>query len=115
MRKLRIAITILMLCIVAVTLSGCMSMPASMAVSTKPLDQGGYTEVGPATGRAVGVMILGIPLSEPYPQRSAVDRAVAKGGGDALVNVTTDMTQLQIGPVVLIITTVKGTAVTSNK
>ena len=95
--------------------SGCMSVPSSLSVSTKPLAPGGYTELGPATGRAVGVMILGIPLSEPYPNRAAVDRAVQKGGGDALINVTSDMAQIMIGPVTFIITTVKGTGVSTNK
>lgn len=97
--------------ILIVTASGCMSFPAGVAGSTKPLAAGSYTEVGPAQGTAFGIMLIGIPLSEPYPARSAVDRALKNGGGDALVNVTIDNTQLLLGPVTLVFTTAKGTAV----
>ena len=91
--------------------TGCMSMPAGVASSTKPLAPGGYTELGPATGDAFGLIVFGIPLSEPYPAKRSVDRAIANGGGDALVNVTVDVMQIQLFVAVLIWTTTHGTGV----
>ncbi len=103
-------------CLVAVLVSGCMTAPSGVAASTKPLAQDGYTSIGPTEGRAVGVYLLGlIPLSEPYPARAAVDRAIRQGGGDALVDVTVDYMTIMIPPFVnVMITTANGTAVKSN-
>ena len=103
-------------CLVALMAAGCMTAPTGVAPSTKPLAPGGYTEMGKVKGRAVGVFLLGIlPLSEPYPARSAVDRAVKKGGGDAMVDVTLDHMNIMIPPFVsVLITTASGTAVKSK-
>ena len=105
----------MMLLIVGVVCGGCMSSPAGIESSTKPLNPGGYTELGAVKGNAVGVIVFGFPVSEPYPARIAVDRAISKGGGDALVNVTTDVTQILLGPVTIVWTTVNGTAVSSTQ
>ena len=91
--------------------TGCMSMPAGVASSTKPLAPGGYTELGPATGDAFGLIVFGIPLSEPNPAKQSVDRAIANGGGDALINVTLDVMQIQLFVAVLVWTTTNGTGV----
>lgn len=102
----------ILLSMMGVIFAGCMAVPASTAPSTKPLSQDGYTTLGKAKGRAVGVYVLGIlPLSEPYPARKSVDRAIAKGGGDALVDLTTDHMVLPIPFVSITISTTQGTAV----
>ena len=104
-----------LLLIAGILMGGCMSTPAGVSSSTIPLTQGGYTEIGPTKGRAVGIILLGIPISEPYPARAAIDRAVEAGGGDAMVNVTVDMTQIPLFIVNFIFTTVNGTAVKTIK
>lgn len=111
----RILIVCLIAGLIMIACPGCMSIPASTACSTKPLTPGGYTEIGPAKGRAYGVMVMGIPVSEPYPCRSSVDRAIASGGGDALINLTTDYSQINLLLAVIIISTTQGTAVSSNQ
>ena len=108
----RLGLAALAVC-VGLVFSGCISTPQGVSSSTKPLAPGGYTELGNTTGKAFGVILFGIPLSEPTPARSAVDRAIASGGGDAMINVTMDMTQVPLGIVSFIWTTVKGTAVRS--
>jgi hypothetical protein len=97
----------------ALFFSGCMSAPAGISASTKPLKQGGYTELGPVNGKAWGAILLGIPIGEMAPARKAVDRAIEKGGGDALVNVTADYTQLNLFVASILWTSVNGTAVKS--
>lgn len=102
-------------CVLVAILSGCAAVPAGIASSTKPLDQNGYTQLGPTKGRSVGVYLMGIiPLSEPYPARKSVDRAIERGGGDALVNVTTDHMILPIPIIQFTISTTHGTAVQSK-
>ncbi len=102
-------------CLMALLVSGCMTAPSGLAASTKPLAQDGYTSIGPTQGRAVGIYLLGlIPLSEPYPAREAVDRAIRQGGGDAMVDVTLDYMTITIPFVNVVITTANGTAVKSN-
>lgn len=101
--------------VLAVVVAGCMSMPTGLAPSTMPLAPGSYTEMGKARGHAVGVIVLGIAVSEPFPCRAAVDRAIASSGADALVNVSADATQILLGPFTIITTTVQGTAVRVNK
>lgn len=107
--------TLLAACLIVALLAGCMATPTGVASSTKPLDQNGYTTLGKTKGRAVGIYLLGIlPLSEPYPARKSVDRAIAKGGGDALVDVTVDHMVLPIPFVSITISTANGTAVRSK-
>lgn len=103
-------------CLTISLLAGCAAMPVSTAPSTKPLNQNGYTTLGKAKGRAVGIYILGIiPISEPYPARISVDRAVASGGGDALIDLTTDTMALPIPLLYITISTTQGTAVQSKQ
>jgi len=107
--------TLILISALILGLTGCMSLPVGVSDSTKPLNQGGYTELGrTGKGHAVGVIVMGIPVSEPYPCKSATKRAIANGGGDALVCVTSDYTQIMLPFVSFIISTVQGTAVQSK-
>ena len=107
----RTGLVVLLAC--ALLFSGCISAPAGLAASTKPLSPGGYTELGPVNGKAWGAILLGIPIGEMTPARIAVDRAIAKGGGDAMVNVTVDYTQVNLFIASILWTSVNGTAVKS--
>ena len=60
------------------------------------------------------ILLFGYPLTGRCPSRTAVDRAILEGGGDAMVNVTTDSKQLVLGPVTFVKTVVKGKAVKSK-
>lgn len=113
MKKLT-RMTLVLLLSVGLVLSGCVSTPAGIAPSTKPLKAGGYVEMGPAKGQAFGMVILGVPITELDPARTATDRAIENGGGDAMVNITVDQTVLNLFVVTLIWTNVHGTGVQSN-
>ena len=108
MKKFILALVIM---VVAV---GCMSQPVTIADSNIPLTPGKYTEIGPAQGRAFGIMIFGLALSEPYPAKSAVERALAGAEADALTGITGDATIIQLGPISFVTTTVNATAVKVN-
>jgi hypothetical protein len=100
---------------VAATLAGCSNLPVTIAPSTIPLQQGKYTVIGPATGEATGVSIIGIPVSGYRQAAIARDRAIAAAGGDALVNVAGDVLILDLGIVRIDWLTIEGDAVKVQK
>ena len=113
--KMKKILALILISVLILGLSGCMSLPVGVSDSTKPLNQDGYTDLGrTGRGHAVGVIVMGIPVSEPYPCKSATKRAIANGGGDALICVTSDYTQIYLWLVSIIISTVQGTAVQSK-
>ncbi len=100
------------LCAVAVIGAGCIAIPAGIAASTEPLEPGKYTEIGPASGSAYGIAVMGIPASEPgSPTQIALGRALNTSGGDALIRAAVDVTQYNFLWVTVIQSTVSGTAV----
>ncbi|MBI4575466.1 MAG: hypothetical protein HY722_04290 [Planctomycetes bacterium] len=109
-------IAVLGVALVALVLVGCSISPVAIAPSNVPLGKDDYTALGPATGRALMVSIMGFPISEPNPVGRARDRAIASvAGAEALVNIATDFTSFPLGPVSLMWTSVHATAVTVNK
>ena len=72
--------------------AGCMHHPGGIAPSTKPLAQGGYTELGKVRGQDCVYHLLGlIPITGGNEMRNAVEDALhTKPLADALVEVTVD-------------------------
>ena len=105
----------LVLSSLALALAGCVSTPASIAPSTTPLAPGSYTVIGPAEGSAMGISIIGIPVSGLRQMGEARDEALKLSGGDALINVAADTTTLNLPLVTLYWTTIEGQAVKVKK
>jgi len=103
--------------IATVGLLGCMAMPAGLTGSTYPITANdSYTEIGPASGSAWGVNILGIPVGELSPAKKAIERALTSSGGDALINNTTmESRMFFLWFVTIYQTKVNGTAVKIQK
>ncbi len=95
---------------------GCMSSHRSSAPSSEPLLPGSYVEIGPARGSASVFKILGIALgdADSLDQR-AMDDAIAKSGGDALVRVSLKEKSCGICLVGTHGVSVKATAVKKNE
>jgi len=85
----------IILLLMAVLLTGCTSIgtlgivmkstgdPGAMLRDTQP-----YKELGPAQGEACRFFLLGVVPWGNATISTAVDDALTKGGGDALINVT---------------------------
>jgi len=73
-------------------LSGCFHSAIGMTPSTKPLEQGGYEELGPAKGTDCLWLFLGaIPISTGNTLQGATKEAIRdRKGADALIQVTAD-------------------------
>ncbi len=85
--------TILML--TAILMSGCTSVGTLGMVTKSTGDPGAmlrnaqpYKELGPAQGKACRFFLLGMVPWGDATLSTAVDGALAKAGGDALINVT---------------------------
>ncbi|MBI4880331.1 MAG: hypothetical protein HY812_11835 [Planctomycetes bacterium] len=108
--NMRFLARIALLALLAST-AACHVFPMTVAPSTVPLAPGEYTELGPASGSSTGFYVFFVPVST----RSSVDAAIAEAmqerGGDALVNVTADVTMTYLIFVNFITTRVYGIAV----
>jgi hypothetical protein len=82
----------LVLAILALTLTaGCASWPGGVASSTAPLNGRDYVVLGHAVGQdSMPLLLSFIPLSGPTTVQEAIDDAVKRQGGDAMINVTVD-------------------------
>ncbi len=91
--------------------AACHVFPMTVAPSTVPLAPGEYTELQPASGSSTGFYVFFVPFST----RSSVDAAIADAlkerGGDALINVTADVSMTYLILVNFITTRVYGVAV----
>ncbi|MFG0320523.1 MAG: hypothetical protein ACF8XB_24845 [Planctomycetota bacterium JB042] len=94
-----------------VGLAACQTAPIALAPSTIPLEPGEYTELGPTSGSAFGFSILFIPITGSSQADDARDAAIADRSGDALINVTADVTTVHLFVVNFVKTTVYGDAV----
>ena len=104
-------LTILAVCM-ALLASGCMTQMSGIAPSTTPItEKDTYTVLGHAEGRAWGAVLLFIPIFEPDPSRTARDRAIDAGGGNAMIEVAEDVNMLWLYLVSIYWTHVEGTAV----
>jgi len=98
--------------VVALGLTGCLALPVAIAPSTVPItSQTSFTKLGQTSGSSFGVVILGYPLTEQSPMKTARDRAITSLNGDALIGVTVEQRSLVLGFVQIMQTTVEGEAV----
>lgn len=90
--RLAALLTLVVAC--GVFASGCVITSAGMSPSTHPFySSNDYTVISrdEVSGRAMGLVILGIPvMSEPNFTGTAKTRAIKDAGADALVGVTID-------------------------
>ncbi|MFA6318221.1 MAG: hypothetical protein WC943_12470 [Elusimicrobiota bacterium] len=118
-------ITILGAALVSLLLTGCTSVGRVGLVTRGSADPGGllkgqrrFHEVGPAEARSCRFLALGLIPGGNGDIQSAADKALAKSGGDALINVTTANSLYGFLPIYNVLsvgcTTVKGTAIAFN-
>jgi len=82
---------VLLLASLLMTTAGCSRIPGGVAPSTIPLEQGGYTIIGPTAGSDCKVNLLGlIPVSGGNSVREAIDEARNKQKADALIDISID-------------------------
>lgn len=112
----------LSLLIIIPLISGCVSTGTLPMVSRKPADitsllKSGrpFKEVGPAQGEACRYFLLAIVPWGQSDVQTAVDKALAGTGGDALINVAVSSSLYGFIPIYNVFsytcTTVKGTAI----
>lgn len=77
-------------CIVLISISGCQTWTGGVAESTTPLEGRQYTVLGPSSGTDNTWYIFGVPISTSCSTKAALDTAVRKLNGDAMINVTSD-------------------------
>ncbi len=72
-------------------IAGCATVPGGIAPSTVPIEGRSYTNLGPSAGTDSAIRLLGIfPISTGNSTRDAMETAIGKKGGDALINVTVE-------------------------
>lgn len=81
----------LALALLAVLASGCIRNPIAMMPSTKPLQPGSFSELGPVEETDCLWYLFGfLPITSGNNMQGAMRDAIKKGGGDALVQVTAE-------------------------
>jgi len=94
---------------------GCINLPVTLSDSTYPItDDIKVTEVGATSSSSVGVVVFYIlPLMEPKPMKAMKERALAKSGGDAIIDLTVSQTFITpfIFPVIITWSQLEGKAV----
>ena len=93
--------------------TGCQTSMTGVAPCTTPITENDtYTVISetPAKGNAWGFHLL-FPISEADPSRTAVDRAIRNGGGDALIEVGQDFTVINLFVAMIFRTRVMGTPI----
>lgn len=72
-------------------LSGCAMIPGGIAPSNTPINGREYTELGYVKETDSRIMLLGlIPISGSNTIRDAINDAIAKKRGDAMINITVE-------------------------
>lgn len=116
----------LFLLLVGLCLAGCASV-GNLGMVTKNMDNPGallknaksYKELGPAEGEACRFFILAVIPFGDSTFSSAVDEALAKSGGDALLNVTVSSSLYGFIPIYNVFsytcTNVRGIAIKFNE
>jgi hypothetical protein len=79
----------LLLALLAVSSSSCIRSPVAMMTSTRPLTQGGYTELGPVEETdCLWYLFSVFPISSGNDFQAAIRDAIRQRSGDALIQVT---------------------------
>jgi hypothetical protein len=77
--------------IASIFLTGCAHLPGGIAPSTTPINNRAYDVLGDVKGTDSRTLLLGIlPISGPNTIQGAIDKAKAKMGADALIDVTAE-------------------------
>lgn len=116
MKKVILSLAMILL-IVSCTSTGNLGMvskstanPGSLLTSPQP-----YEEIGPAKGKACRYFLLGIIPWGDSTIKTAVDKALAESGGDALINVSVSSNLYGFVPIYNVFcftcTTVEGIAI----
>ncbi len=81
----------LLLALLAVSSSSCIRSPVAMMTSTRPLTQGGYTELGPVEETdCLWYLFSVFPISSGNDFQAAIRDAIRQRSGDALIQVTAE-------------------------
>ncbi|MFA5042698.1 MAG: hypothetical protein WC381_07355 [Kiritimatiellia bacterium] len=97
-------------------LAGCAHFPGGLAPSSTPLEGRKYTVLGRTEGADNYVLLFCVlPVTGANTIRRAMDRACAKAGGDALIDVTVESHSEFWILFARYVTTVEGTAIRFNK
>ncbi len=103
----------------AMVVSGCHSYPGTIQDKSKPMNQNGYTVVGDevsATECQVSVFGFGVSDQRGSTGRRMYRNALAQApGADALIEYTTDVRDITLGPVAIQWFTLTGVPVKTNK
>lgn len=100
---------------IALLASGCIRNPVAMMASTKPLNQGGYTEIGPVEETdCLWYLLSFIPITTGNNMQGAMSDAIKRMGGDALIQVTAETYYQNFIVVSRYCTIIQGIAVRSS-
>jgi hypothetical protein len=93
-------------------LAGCIHAPGGIAPSNVPLEGRSYREVGVTKATDSAIRLFGIlPVSGSNSIRAALDAAIRREGGDALINITVESYVQNFIIFVRFVTAVHGTAI----
>jgi hypothetical protein len=89
----RLRLNLILFLWLALFATGCTRSPGGVAASNIPLEQGGYSEIGPVRASDCKVNLFGIlPVSGSNRVGDAVRSALRKeSGADALINISIDL------------------------
>ena len=91
MTAMRLVKNLTLLLILGVIVAACAHAPGGIAASTTPIEGREYTTLGRAVETDSIIYILGlIPASGVNHTSDAINEAIRKHGGDAMINVTVE-------------------------
>ena len=106
---------LLLVSAIAMFTTGCIRSPVAMMASTKPLSQGGYTEIGPVEETdCLWYLLSFIPITSGNNMQGAMSDAIKRMGGDALIQVTAETYYQNFIVVSRYCTIIQGIAVRSS-
>lgn len=92
--------------------AGCIMNSTGMSPSSIPITgDDTYTKIGPTSGSSWGMLLYCLPICFSDPMDRAMNEAIRNGGGNALVEMTSDNVTIFLYFVSLYRTRVEGTAV----
>ena len=81
----------LVVCVLVSLMVGCAHTPGGISDSTTPINGRSYTVLGRTSASDSNILLLGlIPITPHNSTRQCVEEAIAKKGGDALIDVTVE-------------------------
>ena len=91
MKLFKIMRALIFVSCIAVTICGCACIPGGIASSTEPIDGRKYINLGRVSDTDSKITLFGIiPISGSNSIRDAIDAALQKRGGDAMIGVTVE-------------------------